>query len=536
MLLLVLAQYASAVDNGMGRVPPLGWNSWCTDVACTKDYCDEQLVHQQIDAIVREGLREIGWQYITLDDCWGGQRLANGTYHWDEQRFPSGIPHLVKYAHSQNLLLGLYLGTGNQTCNPGGRPYKIPGSLGYYAEDALTLTSWGVDYIKLDWCGMFDFCGATSEPDCKHDKFREFSEALNRTGKPTYLAASSVIGTPDWAPDYLNSWRIGGDHHDWWMTNATGWMLNSSTRYKIHNLNRANHIMMHTTNATDTLFTEDGDKEDGKKHKKMNVGPRRGWNDADFIFTGGQGCGTATGDDPVRNASTFRAHCPMQTPREYRTAFTMWAIGGSPLLVAVDVHNMTDIERSTITNPHVAGMHVDSGGIPGVMVAVDQSCHSDLPAEVMVGIPACQVWAKPVDFTNTNTNTNTPGGMVIALYNSEPDMDFLCYKTTRTCSDGTVSNCCMEAVQGARAHTVTVAWKDVLPPTWQTQQQPQIQRPSASVTGSKFISQHNISTVLMPVQVFDMWAGKVVEAPNSTGFTAVVPPSGVVLIKVTPHE
>ena len=140
--LLLLAATAAALDNGMARVPALGWNSWCTDVACTKDYCDEQLVKTQIDAIVDEGLYDIGWRYVTLDDCWGGQRLANGSYHWDERRFPSGIPHLADYAHQRGLLLGLYLATGNQTCNAGGRPYHIPGSLGNYAEDTATLANW----------------------------------------------------------------------------------------------------------------------------------------------------------------------------------------------------------------------------------------------------------------------------------------------------------------------------------------------------------------------------------------------------------
>ena len=171
-------------------------------MSCTRDYCDESIVKTQIDAIEREGLRDIGWKYATLDDCWGGQRQPNGSYHWDQNRFPSGIPHLAEYAHSKGLLFGLYLGAGNETCSSGGKAQKVPGSLGHYAQDALTLASWGVDYIKLDWCGYGEdgtrnLCGANvSEPDCKQTRFRQFSEAMNATGRHMYLSASSVIGTP----------------------------------------------------------------------------------------------------------------------------------------------------------------------------------------------------------------------------------------------------------------------------------------------------------------------------------------------------
>ena len=60
------------------------------DVECTKDICNEEMVKSQADAIVSEGLKGLGWTHVTLDDCWGGQRLANGSYSWDPLRFPSG--------------------------------------------------------------------------------------------------------------------------------------------------------------------------------------------------------------------------------------------------------------------------------------------------------------------------------------------------------------------------------------------------------------------------------------------------------------
>ena len=214
------------------------------------------MVHRQTEAVAQH-LKPLGWKYITLDDCWGGERLANGSYSWDPVRFPSGMPALAAFVKSRGLELGLYMAAGNQTCNQGGRPYHIPGSFRRYTEDAATLVGWGVTYIKLDWCGSFPPLaqGSPEEMRLKPRMFAEFSEvipavvmlqhagvaavcscpqrklcgqALNRTGTPVYLSGSSALcdwednvyppefHACEWAPKALNAWRIGGDHHDWW--------------------------------------------------------------------------------------------------------------------------------------------------------------------------------------------------------------------------------------------------------------------------------------------------------------------------------
>ena len=104
---------------------------------------------RQADAVATH-LKPLGWTLVTLDDCWGGERLANGSYSWDPVRFPSGMPALARYVRAKGLQLGLYMAAGNETCNDGGRPYKIPGSYLKYEEDAATIVSWGVTYVKLE--------------------------------------------------------------------------------------------------------------------------------------------------------------------------------------------------------------------------------------------------------------------------------------------------------------------------------------------------------------------------------------------------
>ena len=131
-----------SLNNGLGRTPQMGWNSW-NKFGCN---ISEQLIKNTIDELNSSGLIEAGYKYINLDDCWQKSRDENGTILPDYKAFPNGIKPLVDYAHSKGLLFGLYSDAGNSTC--AGRP----GSLGYEENDAKTYAEWGVDYLKYDNC------------------------------------------------------------------------------------------------------------------------------------------------------------------------------------------------------------------------------------------------------------------------------------------------------------------------------------------------------------------------------------------------
>src|SRR5947208_12770004 len=85
--------------NGLALTPPMGWNSW------NKFACDvnEQVVRDTADAMVASGMRDAGYQYVVIDDCWQGPRDANGFITADPQRYPSGIKALADYIHSRGL-------------------------------------------------------------------------------------------------------------------------------------------------------------------------------------------------------------------------------------------------------------------------------------------------------------------------------------------------------------------------------------------------------------------------------------------------
>ncbi len=104
---------AHALDNGVGRTPPMGWNSWNT-FACN---INEQLIRQTADSIVSSGMRDLGYQYVVVDDCWmAPQRDANGNLQGDPGRFPSGMKALGDYLHARNLKFGIYQAPLDQTC------------------------------------------------------------------------------------------------------------------------------------------------------------------------------------------------------------------------------------------------------------------------------------------------------------------------------------------------------------------------------------------------------------------------------------
>jgi alpha-galactosidase len=110
-LLLLSAISATAINNGVARTPPLGWSTWetCGDEGCKHDYCNEHEVLQVADVLVSSGLRDLGWKYVNLDDCWGAMaRTASGALTWDVGRFPSGIPTLAERVHARGLKLGIY--------------------------------------------------------------------------------------------------------------------------------------------------------------------------------------------------------------------------------------------------------------------------------------------------------------------------------------------------------------------------------------------------------------------------------------------
>jgi len=176
----------------------MGWNSW-NKFACN---VDESLIRQTADAMVQSGMRDAGYSYVIVDDCWQAGRDAGGNILPDPRRFPSGMKALADYVHAKGLKFGLYSDAGTKTC--GGRP----GSRGYEFQDARQYAAWGVDYLKYDWCNA-----STQDSRASYSLMHE---ALVAAGRPIVFSLCEW-GTNKpwlWAKGVGNLWRMTGDITD----------------------------------------------------------------------------------------------------------------------------------------------------------------------------------------------------------------------------------------------------------------------------------------------------------------------------------
>src|SRR5690242_18440553 len=199
------APSAAALDNGLVRTPPMGFNDW-NAFGCN---VSEQLIKQTADFFVSSGMKAAGYQYVNIDDCWmTHQRDAQGRLVPDPVKFPDGIKGTADYVHSLGLKLGIYEDAGTATCA------GYPGSLGHERVDAQTFADWGVDYLKYDNCNN---AGSTTTQQYI-DRYSAMRDALAATGRPiVYSICEWGVNQPwTWAPDVGNLWRTTGDISDNW--------------------------------------------------------------------------------------------------------------------------------------------------------------------------------------------------------------------------------------------------------------------------------------------------------------------------------
>lgn len=191
--------------NGLALTPPMGWNSW-NRFGCK---VDEAVIRQTADAIAANGMRDAGYRYVVIDDCWHGARDENGFITADPVKFPSGIKALADYVHARGLKIGIYSDAGRKTC--GGRP----GSQGHEYQDALTYARWGIDYLKYDWCST----GVRNAEEA----YALMADAIRATGRDMVLSLCEWGNNRpwEWGTKIGNLWRTTGDIRDGWQGAVT---------------------------------------------------------------------------------------------------------------------------------------------------------------------------------------------------------------------------------------------------------------------------------------------------------------------------
>ena len=130
--------YAAPVSR-----PIMGWSSWNT----FRQNINEDIILQSARAMARSGLKDAGYLYVNIDDCWQSNlRDENGRLQPDFSAFPSGMEAVVKEVNALGLKVGLYTSNGSLTCE------DLPASLGKEDTDAASLAAWGCEFFKYDFC------------------------------------------------------------------------------------------------------------------------------------------------------------------------------------------------------------------------------------------------------------------------------------------------------------------------------------------------------------------------------------------------
>jgi alpha-galactosidase len=199
-LILAFAAGSAAAAETLAATPPMGWNSW-NKFACN---VSDTLIRETADAMVASGMKDAGYRYVVIDDCWQVKRSVDGRIEADPERFPAGMKALSDYVHSKGLKFGVYSDAGTGTCQ------NRPGSKDHETIDARTYAEWGVDYLKYDWCN--------SQGQDTRDSYGRMSRALTQSGRPIVLSICEWGSTKPWlwAPGVGQLWRATGDIQDCW--------------------------------------------------------------------------------------------------------------------------------------------------------------------------------------------------------------------------------------------------------------------------------------------------------------------------------
>lgn len=304
--------------NGGPLTPPRGFNTW-ERFQCTAEM-NEQTIRATADAFVARGLREAGWTYVDLDECWSlPERGPSGELQVDPARFPSGIAALAAYVHERGLKFGIYGSAGTLTCR------QRPGSHGHFAADFEQFAAWGVDLVKLDYCGIPTVPELTAAQVAK-DAYLSASAAIAAASRPMVLAASApayFAGSPDfldvldWTAGSANYWRTTLDIHEKWAS-APGALGGS---------------ILSNYDANKTLGAYGGPGQ---------------FNDADMIPL----------DSTILSDAQLRAQ------------LSLWIGMASPLMVTARMADVSELRLSWMRNAAALAVHQDALVRPGKVVSV----------------------------------------------------------------------------------------------------------------------------------------------------------------------
>jgi len=283
--------------------PPMGWNSWnCWGLSVTQDK-----VISSAKALIEKGLADYGYCYMNIDDGWEApQRNADGTIAVNE-KFPS-MKDLGDWLHSEGLKFGIYSSPGDLTC--GG----YLGSIDHELQDAESYNSWGIDYLKYDWCGYGR--KHRTEPDnqtvASYVRPYLLMEGYLRQQPRDIFYSLCQYGMADvwkWGEAVdANSWRTTGDITDTW---ESLYHIGFELQPELYPYAKPGH-----------------------------------WNDPDMLIVGKVGWSNNLRDSRL-------------TPDEQYTHISLWSLLASNMLIGCDIAQIDDFTIGLLCNNEVNAVNQD---------------------------------------------------------------------------------------------------------------------------------------------------------------------------------
>ncbi len=287
----------------LAQTPPMGFNTWNTFGA----NINEQMLLEITDMIVERGYRDAGYEYVVIDDCWSlRERDEDGNLVPDPEKFPHGMKYVADYVHSKGLKFGMYSCAGTRTCA------GFPGSFDHEFQDACLFASWGVDFLK------YDYCYFPSNADCKN-RYLVMAQALRASGRDILFSACN--------------W---GSKEPW------GWMRSIGAH-----MYRSTGDIWDNFPSTANIMKSQMDK--------FNANAPGCFNDMDMLTVGMNGQGNVGNE----NGNSYL---------EYETQFAYWCFCGAPLMMGADIRKIGEEYRTLLLHKGLIALDQDAECRPAWMV------------------------------------------------------------------------------------------------------------------------------------------------------------------------
>lgn len=289
----------------------MGFNTWNT----FGENINEAVIRETADAMVALGLKDAGYEYLVIDDCWSLRERdpETGKIVPDPVKFPNGMKAVSDYVHSKGLKFGMYSCAGTRTCA------DYPGSFDHEFLDAETFAEYGADFLKYDFCYKPTYADGPL-------LYRKMGMALKACGREILFSACN------WGSDEVNTWiRSTGAH----MYRSTGDINDSFRSFADIAISQIDNLAYSAVGC---------------------------FNDIDMLTVGMYGDGNvgSCGCNDI----------------DYKTQFALWCMFSSPLMLGSDLRKMNDYILGLITNKTLIRINQDEEARPAFVATRDGDCYT----------------------------------------------------------------------------------------------------------------------------------------------------------------